>query len=72
MATECACGNVLSETPRFKITKRPCTCEVPAPPPSHSGFGFVRGAPRDPKRAKLGLPDRTPYEKAVLKGTFHE
>lgn len=79
MPTFCACGNELdAERPAgFRCTQRPCTCESPAafvPPPIPTGERIImRGDhPRDPKRAALGLPDRTPLEKAVLRGSFHE
>ena len=77
MPTVCVCGNVRDpEAPLgFRVVHTPCACTSPAPHADrHDGTVIVmRGNhPRDPKRAKLGLPDRTPFEKYVLKGSFHE
>lgn len=78
MATLCVCGKELDAKPEsFRINRKPCLCDEPGPrfpwiEPS-KGLSFMRGrVVRDPKRAALGLPDQSPYEKSVLKGTFHE
>ena len=57
----------------FRLTHTPCDCALPANRITQiAPTVFVRGACRDPARARLGLPDRTPLEKAVLRGTFNE
>ena len=76
--THCVCGNVRdpNRPALFRLVEKPCTCDNPAKftlPPLGTIGAIMRGAAcRDPARARLGLPDRTPYEKHVLRGTFNE
>lgn len=78
MPSYCACGKLMdAERPQgFRQTRRPCLCDEPAayePRALNGEKVIMRGDhPRDPARARLGLPDRTPLEKAVLRGTFNE
>ena len=78
MPTYCCCGNEFDpDRPAgYRMTFKPCQCKEPSPMrtlPLGTLGTIVRGDhPRDPARARLGLPDRTPTEKAVLRGSFNE
>ena len=63
--TKCVCGKVLGPSVGdVTVTRTPCRCGLPA-------RVIVPGAPHiwwpmgDPKRAALGLPDKTPAEEAA-------
>ena len=78
MPSYCCCGNVMdNDRPEgYRLTRKPCLCKEPAavqPQPIGTLGVIMRGDhPRDPKRAALGLPDRTPLENAVLRGSYNE
>lgn len=61
----CCCGEKLGDTiGNVAITRRPCVCGVKL---AQKEFGapHVFVPQGDPQRRRLGLPDKTPWEKRL-------